>query len=260
MFKAQALIALILLLSSKSVLADEFHSVTSTFGPFVCDPKEDGKEGFIIDILRDALASNNHTIDLTIVPYKRALSMVRTGKAHALPAIYKADAPDLEVSQSVIAQGNNHFFVRRDSKWKYNALDNWQEVLIGVVDGYTFNHAKFDEYLAKQKKRKTKVLFMRGEKTYQRLLQLLLTNKIDAILDDNAYIQYELHRASAKYTPDNPSPIISAGALSKGQLKVAYSPKHPEITQLLMQIIDPFVLELYNTGKIDKYLASYGVS
>jgi polar amino acid transport system substrate-binding protein len=260
MFKAHALFTMILLLFSKSVIADEFHFVSSTFCPFVCDPKVDAKEGFVVDILRDALASKNHTIDLTIVPYKRALNMVRSGKAHALPAIYKEDAPDLEVSQSVIAKGNNHFFVRPDSNWKYNALDNWQEMLIGVVDGYTFNHPKFDEYLAEQKKINSQVVFINGDKPYQRLFQLLITKKIDAILDDKAYMQYELHRANANFSADSsPPPIISAGALSKGQLVVAYSPKHPETTKLLMQIIDPFVVELYKTGKIDKYLRPYGV-
>lgn len=52
---------------------------------------------------------------------------------------------------------------------------------------------------------------------------------------------------------------ISAGALSKGEHVVAYSPKHLDKATLLMSIIDPFVIDLYATGEINKYLARYGL-
>lgn len=89
----------------------------------------------MIEILRDALATKNHSFNFTIVPYKRTLSMVRSGQAHALPAIYKADAPGLIIGNSVIAIGNNQFFVRADSNWNYTFLNELQNITIGVVDG-----------------------------------------------------------------------------------------------------------------------------
>lgn len=261
MFKTPQLIAGFLLLFSHYVLSDEFQFVDSTFCPFICDPNVAGKEGFVIDILRDALATKGHTINFIIVPYKRALSMVRSGEAHALPDIYKEDAPDLIIGKSIIRVGNNQFFVRDDSNWAYTAKDSWRDISIGVVDGYTFAHQRFDAYLAEQKRlQRSKVVFISGENTYQRLLELLITKKIDAIVDDNAFIQYELHRFSTENNLVNLPPVISAGILSKkGQHVVAFSPKHIEIAELLMEIIDPFVMDLYKTGKIEKYLSPYGI-
>tara|TARA_R110000751_G_scaffold15290_7_gene49716 strand:- start:120115 stop:120882 length:768 start_codon:yes stop_codon:yes gene_type:complete len=251
----------LLLFFSNYVYSEEFEFVDSVFCPFICDPKVDGKEGFIIDILRDALATKNHTFNFTIVPYKRALSMVRSGKAHALPAIYFEDAPDLIVGKSVIAIGNNHFFVRPDFDWKYTSEDSWEEVSLGVIDGYTYSHQKFDQYLAKQKTiPNSKVMFISGTNTYERLLTLLTTKRVDAILDDNAYIQYQMNGFSNK-TNLHPLPqVMSAGALSKGQHVVAYSPKHLEIAETLIEIIDPFVIDLYATGKIKTYLSPYGIT
>jgi polar amino acid transport system substrate-binding protein len=261
MLKAHTLIAVFLILFSDNVYAEEFQFVDAAFCPFICNPKIDHKEGFIVDILRDALATKNHTLVLTIVPYKRALSMVRSGKAHALPAIYKEDAPDLLVGQSVIAIGDNHFFVRPDSDWRYTSEDSWRDIYIGVIDGYTFNHQKFDDYLAQQKKIKNnKVMFISGEKTYQRLLTLLLTKRIDAILDDNAYLQYETNRFSHENNLKGKALVMRAGNLSKGQHVVAYSPKHRDKAILLMEIIDPFVIDLYKTGEIKKYTAPYGIN
>jgi polar amino acid transport system substrate-binding protein len=261
MLKAHTLIAVFLFLSSANVYSEEFQFVDAAFCPFVCNPKIDHKEGFIVDILRNALATKNHTFVLTIVPYKRALSMVRSGKAHALPAIYKEDAPDLIVGKSVIAIGNNHFFVRPDSDWRYTSEDSWQDIYIGIIDGYTFNHQKFDDYLAQQKNIKSnKVMFISGEETYQRLLKLLLTKRVDAILDDKAYIQYEMHRFNTENELKNTPVVISAGNLSKGQHVVAYSPKHKDKAKLLMEIIDPYVIDLYKTGEIKKYTAPYGIN
>ncbi|GAA0853979.1 transporter substrate-binding domain-containing protein [Aliiglaciecola litoralis] len=260
MDKISKLIAVLSLLFNSFVYADEFQFVDSTFCPFVCDPNAEGKEGFVIEILRDALATEDHTINFTIVPYKRALSLVRNGEAHALPAIYSEDAPDLTVGKSVIGIGNNHFFVRHDSEWKYTSIDSWQHITIGVVDGYTFSHPQFDRYLAKQKNAlNSKVVFISGGNNYRRLLTLLISGRVDAILDDSAYIQYELQRLHAENSLSSMPPIISVGALSKGQHVVAYSPKHPEIAKMLMSIIDPFVIELYETGKIDVYLSRYGI-
>ena len=110
MLTTKSLITVSLLFFIDSAFSKEFQFVDAVFCPFICDPKVDGKEGFVIDILRDALATKNHTINFEIVPYKRALNMVRSGKAHALPDIYRADAPDLIISNSVIGLGNNQFF------------------------------------------------------------------------------------------------------------------------------------------------------
>jgi hypothetical protein len=44
--------------------------VKPRFCLYICDPAIEGREGFVIDILRDALATNNHTMTFTIVPYK----------------------------------------------------------------------------------------------------------------------------------------------------------------------------------------------
>jgi len=261
MFTLQKVIIVLLLFFNHHVFSEEFQFVDATFCPFICDPKVEGKEGFVIDILRDALATKNHTINFTIVPYKRALSMVRNGKAHALPSIYKMDAPDLIVGKTVIAIGNNQFFVRYDSDWKYTAIDSWKDISIGVIDGYTFNHQGFDKYLAHQKQRpNNKVVFISGENSYQRLFKLLISKRIDAILDDKAFIQYELNRFKAENNLDTAPLVISAGTLSKGENVVAYSPKHAEISKLLIEIIDPFVTDLYKTGKIEKYLARYGIN
>lgn len=185
------ILLMLLMLTSHNVLAEEFQFVDSVFCPFVCDPEVDGKEGFVIDILRDAMATKGHSLKFTIVPFKRALRMVRSGQAHALPAIYQADAPDLIFGNSVIAIGHNHFFVRPNFDWHYNSENNWQEISLGVVDGYTYSHKKFDQYLANQKTTpNSKVMFISGANTYERLLNLLRSKRVDVILDDKAYIQY----------------------------------------------------------------------
>lgn len=261
MFKIVTLFKAFILLLSSNLIAENFQFVDSTFCPYICDPAIEGREGFVIDILRDALATKNHTMTFTIVPYKRALSMVRSGEAHALPDIYKADAPDLITGNAILRSGNNQFFIRNDFHWRYTSAASWNDIVIGVIDGYTFAHNEFDQYLKQQKASPdSKVVFIGGEHAYSRLIKLLSSDRIDAILDDKAFIQYALSRFNQRNTTAEAFSVISAGTLStSGAHVVAYSPKHPKIAKLLMDIIDPFVENLYATGEINNYLAPYGI-
>lgn len=102
-------------------------------------------------------------------------------------------------------------------------------------------------------------MFFNGDNIYQRLLMLLITKRVDAVLDDKAFIQYQLQGLNPVKKQSALPAIISAGSLSKEQHVVAYSPKHLEKPQLLMEIIDPFVTDLYETGNTKEYLSRYGI-
>ena len=112
------------------------------------------------------------------------------------------------------------FFVRADSDWKYTSPESWRDISIGVIDGYTFSHPEFDHYLAEQKKLRNKnVIFISGEQSYQRLLQLLLNKRVDAILDDKAFIQYEIGRLYGKENLISVPKVISVGRTARSCLQ-----------------------------------------
>jgi len=251
-----------LLLFASTIKAQEFNFVDSVFCPLICDPIEDQREGFLIDILRDALAESGHTLNFQIVPYKRALNIVSSGEADGLPAIYRTDAPDLLVGQSTISLGRNQFFIMSDTEWRFDGQNNWDEIRIAVVRGYTFGHTEFDAYLkSAEANRSDKVTFMSGSNTYERMVKMLISGRVDAILDDSAFIYYSLFKLlKDNNAMSSDDMIITGGVISEGENVVAYSPANPEVSKLLKSIIDPFVSELYRTGRINDYVKHYGLT
>lgn len=240
--------------------AREVLFVDAAFCPLVCNRQQTGKDGFVVDIIRDALEQSGHQLVFRTEPFQRALTLVRTGQADGLPAIYPNDAPDLLFGESVIAKGENAFFVRTDSPWRYNGTQNWTELRIAIIDGYTFNHPEFDQYVADVSKSRTgQVIRISGSNPYQRMLQMLISGRIDAILDDSVFIFYALSDLLKTHATNGELPIKNAGLLSEGQNVVAYSPVNPESSAELIRIIDPFIRKVYQSGKINDYIKPYGL-
>lgn len=247
------------LLASESYSAEYFF-VDSTFCPLICDPGEDGREGYVIDILRDALSEHGHTLTFSILPYRRAISMVRNGSADALPAIYHSDAPDLLVGSSVISPGSNQLFMRSDVYRDMGPLVNWSEMSLAVVDGYTFNNRALDEHLEKSRAEgSNQVTFVTGKESYERLVELLFRGRVDAIVDDSAFIYHALNKYLNTVVDAPEVSIVNAAFISSGENVVAYGFVNMDRSLELMSIIDPFVLELYQTGRINDYTSPYGI-
>jgi len=234
----------------------DFRFVDSTFCPLVCDSTIDGKEGYVIDILRDALATKNHTLTFEIIPFPRAIIQVRTGEAHALPAIYHSDAPDLIVGEAVIAPGRNMLFARKDFAGQYQGVESLSKLNIGVILGYTFGNESIDNYISEAKKtRNNNVTFIAGDKPYKRLIMMLMNGSVDAIIDDSSFIYHAISNSNQF----DASLIKMVGIIGEGENVVAYSPSLPEDSKLLLDIIDPFINDLYDSGDINKYVTPYGL-
>lgn len=247
-------------MGSLQAQAREVLFVDATFCPLVCNKQQTGQDGFVVDIIRDALEQSGHQLTFRTEPFQRALSLVRTGQADGLPAIYRNDAPDLLFGESIIATGRNSFFVRADNQWRYNGKQNWTELRIAIIDGYTFDHRDFDQYVANVSRFQTgEVIRISGSKPYQRMLQMLISGRIDAIVDDSVYIYYALSNLLETHTTNGEIPIKNAGLLSEGRNVVAYSSMNPESSAELISIIDPFIRKVYQSGKINDYIKPYGL-
>jgi len=249
-------LVLLTIFASLPTHGKDFRFVDSTFCPLVCDSTIDGKEGYLIDILRDALATKNHTLTFEILPFLRAIMQVRAGEAHALPAIYQSDAPDLIVGETVIAPGRNVIFVRENFTGQYQGVESLSKLSIAVILGYTFGNDLIDNYISEAKKNSNhNVTFIADDKPYERLIQMLMIGRVDAIIDDSTFIYHALSNSSQFDT----SLIKVIGVISEGENVVAYSPSLPEDSKVLLDIIDPFISDLYDSGGINKYVAPYGL-
>jgi len=76
--------------------AETLRFATIDYCPFTCSPAtEGGKEGFMTDILREALEPAGYTLQIEMLPYVRAVKSVQEGVYDGIVVVGKDYAPDL---------------------------------------------------------------------------------------------------------------------------------------------------------------------
>jgi ABC-type amino acid transport substrate-binding protein len=160
----------------------------------------------------------------------------------------------------VVSPGVNQLFMRSDVYLGMESNINWNDLTIAVVAGYTFSNEAFDEYLdiARQTGSR-KVIFVSGDNVYERLVEMLMRGRVDAIVDDSAFIYHAWHKYRDKLVDTPEFSIVSAGVIGTGENVVGYGLENKERSRELMAIIDPFVEALYQSGDINKFILPYGI-
>ena len=218
------LLTLFLSLCIHITSAEELTIVGSVFCPYVC-AINDADHGIAVNLLTTIFQQHDIKFSYINAPFKRALEIVRHDKTSVIPGIYKTDAPDLIFPEEPLLITSNYFFKRKGFNWTDQGEDSWQDVRIGIVDGYTFGHQAFDAYM-KAQRYGSKVIHLSGDQPLFRLFKMLLTNKIDLVVDDPAFLA---HFLTEKKLPSNA--IVKAGKLNESALYSAFSPKNPAATE-----------------------------
>ena len=223
--------------------------------PYVMDPRE-GRNGFIVDVAKAALAKAGYEVVYLNVPWTRSLIDTAKRKCDGSVGIYFSDAvqrkfviPDEELGVSV-----NKFYVRRKSHWQYSGIQSLASVTLGVIDSY--DYGEINAYVDAQRNAGSpKVSFMFGDKALERnIKKLLLGDRIDAIVEDQLVVAYVSSRMGIR------AAIKEAGtALPYNKVGVAFSPNTPKSAEY-SAALSRGVRQLRASGELDAILKGYQVS
>lgn len=99
-----------------------------------------GFKGYSWDILRESFQASGYTIDLLIVPWARAMKIVKASKADILfPAGINSKRKKIfYYSKHPVDRANFVVYVRKGSKIKWKGLDSLKGLKIGVVRGFNY--------------------------------------------------------------------------------------------------------------------------
>ena len=115
-----------------SIFYASFASETKTlrfatidYCPFTCDPlTENGKEGFMTDVVRMAFEPAGYNIEIDMLPYARALSVVQCGKYDGIIVVGKNSAPTLIYPELPTVVQKVAFFTRESESWTYSGQES----------------------------------------------------------------------------------------------------------------------------------------
>lgn len=133
------------------LFSDTLKIATDEWCPYDCLPRQnDGKVGYVGDLLVEAMKARGHKVEFIEVNYARGLQFVREGKLDGTMACYREEAPDFIFPSFPLGKSNSSFFTLKDSSWKYSGIKSLKEAkMIGVIDGYDYVDPTVMEYLNK---------------------------------------------------------------------------------------------------------------
>jgi polar amino acid transport system substrate-binding protein len=191
-------------------------------------------------------------VSYALIPWRRAVELTRQGKHNGLIGASKTDAPDFifpaeELSRNVIA-----FYVRSNSTWQFKQRSDIEKVSLGVIAGYDYRQWLLD-YIEAHQDKPWKVQVMTGSQPLKRNIQKLLSNRIDAVVDNEAVILDVARRMGVR------DQIKLAGYGTEiAYIYIAFSPNHPG-SQRYAQMLSDGIVRLRASGRLAQILSRYGL-
>ncbi len=229
--------------------------VADTWCPYNCNPKSP-HTGFIVDITKQAFAKHNIEVKYSVMPWTRAIAETRKGIHTAIIGASVDDAPDFIFP--AIAQGlvENHFYVKKENKWRYAGINSLKTIVLGAIADYSYND-ELDGYINKYKLNPTYIEMMSGDNALGINLSRLARGKIGATVESKYVMDYYLSQHNMQ------DQVEDAGILppsDKDKLYVSFGPKNKKIAQKYADILSRETANMRASGELKKILDIYGLT
>ncbi len=219
--------------------------------PYNGDPK-DAMPGYMIECLQEIFGKDN--VFYTIKPWTRSVLESRKGKVGSIVGATHGDAPDFIFPKEAFGKLVTKVYVKSDSSFKYEGIKSFDEVKLGVIDGYSYEE-NVDKYIA-AKRDTNKIHVAKGNDALPKLIKMLKAGRVSAMLESPAVFAW-----TVKEQKHDPSLFKSAGDTGKPEsIYIAFSPKNKKLSQARADKFDVGMKALRKSGKLKAILAKYGQS
>ncbi|GAA0780582.1 transporter substrate-binding domain-containing protein [Roseibium denhamense] len=130
--------------------AEAIKLVTLEYPPYEYET-ETGADGIVVRILQEAFQKMGKDIEISVLPWKRALNMTQTGEADAIFTAYKTPEREtfLDYSETVLMPQVLSVWAKKGSDIGFDgSIESLSNVSIGLVDGISYGTAVDDAVAA----------------------------------------------------------------------------------------------------------------
>lgn len=233
--------------------------VADPWCPFTC-AKEDGKDGYLIDLVTAALAKHGVTVKYEIVPWTRAVEGTRQGAYDAVVGAFKGDAPDFVFTKKPQVYAENTAWVRLDDAWAYKGAASLEGRKLGAVADY-FYGSDMAEYLDKHSGDKMAIQLLGGDNALSLNLRKLLAKRIDVLIEEKHVVQ-EYYASKGKKLDVKPAGGVVAQhkRLEEEGAYVAFSPAKKDSSQQLAVQLEQGIELMRASGELTRLQKKYGIN
>lgn len=239
--------ATVALISFQSLYAETIIMTADKWCPFNCEPGSN-KMGYMVEVAKIIFERKGHNIDYQVNSWVKSIQNVRNGKATALVATTKFDAPDFIYPENSMGSNRDCFYVRTKDKWEFNDVENLKSRKLGVAEGYAYS-AKLTSFIHDFPKLTT---VAQGKDPLEVNLKRLDNGSVDTVVENPFVFNYRTHenKTSDKYE--------EAGCTEDNDLYIGFSPKNPRSKEFA-KILNDGIEELRKDGTLDKIIAKYSL-
>ncbi len=237
---------LILFFSVADICAEEYYFVTLEYPPLEFKDKTGIPKGIAVEIVTKIMNGLGHSVSIEVLPWARALKMVKHGRADAIFTIFKNAERELflDYSSEILIPQMVAFFVRKDSPFVYEGnLGSLEQHKIGVVSTISYGQ-KFDSLRPALNIERTASLELNFKKLMFGRIELVISNVYSANIAMNKLnIQDKIKRLEP--------PVESVPSF------IAFS-KMKKLTKL-QKNFDRKLIELKKSGAYDQIINKSGL-
>lgn len=161
---------------------------TTEWCPYACQSSQLGK-GIIYDYLTMILKSEGVKLELTFLPWAKAIASVEAGENHGLLSAIRSEAPNLMFTTVPTMHYKMCLYNAKSDKWRYAGRDSLASKQLGVIAGYGYGEP-IDSYV-QSPSNANKISVFDGDNSLKRLDNLLESKKIDVFIEDGYVVKWQ---------------------------------------------------------------------
>ena len=228
-------------------MIDSLHFAAADWCPYTC--RDNDHPGFITEAMTAILADYNIGLQVTILPWSRAIKMAEQGKYAGLITAIESEAPDFALTDAMTGQYQVCVFTHKSNNLVYLGRSSMSGVTLGAIQDYGYGEP-IDSIVADPHKNE-QVYLISSSNPLHSLVEMTLKKRIDAFAEDRMVIANYLNNRE-----NNRIGIRKAGCLQAIPFYTAVSPKHPYsayLTALLNKLIGSAEYRAYYAQAEQRY-------
>lgn len=230
-------ISIFLFLLSPLVYGDTYKLALYQWAPFTDAERDDG--GISTEIIRQALRTQGHSVEIVKMPWARSLAMLEKHAVDILPAVWFTEERKKTMHYSEAYTFNRLVFIKpKASDYEYSGMESLHGKVLGVIRGYAYDGKITDE---------KKITFSVVD-SLESNIRKVINGRIDLTLDDEVAIK-------ATVSPELLSQVsLTQNALSEVPLYLTCQKSNVKCNEIIRAFNEGLV-EIKNSGVLNTLLS-----
>ncbi|WP_158100498.1 substrate-binding periplasmic protein [Neiella marina] len=223
----------------------KWHLAAAHWCPYICDDEE--YPGISVEYIGALLASANIDLEVTILPWTRAIRMAEKGKYDGLLTAVPEEAPSFLFTRYESGHYQMCFFAQAESQFSYNTILDLADTRLGVIQDYGYGEP-LDSYI-KANHNTANIVTLAHEASLQSLADMLRLSRIDLLVEDSNVVAFNLKESDQNN-------MNQVGCLTENPFYTAFSPA-VEVSNQRRDLLDRLLQQPENSTLYQTILDKY---